>query len=67
MTRGLMIAAPRSGSGKTTVTLGLLRAFKRRGVDVVGLKSGPDYIDPGLSRRRVGAGGRQSQFLGHGA
>ena len=46
MTRGLMIAAPRSGSGKTTATLGLLRAFKRRGVDVVGLKSGPDYIDP---------------------
>ena len=46
MTCGLMIAAPRSGSGKTTVTLGLLRAFKRRGVDVVGLKSGPDYIDP---------------------
>jgi cobyrinic acid a,c-diamide synthase len=46
MTRGLMIAALRSGSGKTTATLGLLRAFKRRGVDVVGLKSGPDYIDP---------------------
>ena len=46
MTRGLMIAAPRSGSGKTTATLGLLRAFKRRGMDVVGLKSGPDYIDP---------------------
>ncbi len=46
MTRALMIAAPCSGSGKTTATLGLLRAFKRRGVDVVGLKSGPDYIDP---------------------
>jgi cobyrinic acid a,c-diamide synthase len=46
MTRGLMIGAPRSGSGKTTAALGLLRAFKRRGVDVVGLKSGPDYIDP---------------------
>jgi cobyrinic acid a,c-diamide synthase len=46
MTRGLMIAAPRSGSGKTTATVGLLRAFGRRGVDVVGLKSGPDYIDP---------------------
>lgn len=42
MTRGLMIAAPRSSSRKTTVTLGLLRAFKRRGVDTVGLKSGPD-------------------------
>jgi cobyrinic acid a,c-diamide synthase len=41
-----MVAAPRSGSGKTTATLGLLRAFRRCGVDVVGLKSGPDYIDP---------------------
>ena len=42
MTRGLMIAAPRSGSGKTTAMLGLSRAFRRRGVDVVGLKSGLD-------------------------
>src|SRR5215472_13136246 len=56
MTRGLMIAAPRSGSGKTTVTLGLLRAFKRRGVDVVGLKSGPDYIDPAF---HAAASGRE--------
>jgi cobyrinic acid a,c-diamide synthase len=55
MTRGLMIAAPRSGSGKTTVTLGLLRAFKRRGVGVVGLKSGPDYIIRPSTPRRRGA------------
>src|SRR5277367_245764 len=57
MTRGLMIAAPRSGSGKTTATLGLLRAFKRRGVDVVGLKSGPDYIDPAFHAAASGRDG----------
>ena len=60
MTRGLMIAAPRSGSGKTTVTLGLLRAFRRRGVDVVGLKSGPDYIDPAF---HAAASGREGVNL----
>ncbi len=43
---GLVIAAPHSGSGKTTVTLGLLRALRDRGVPVRGAKSGPDYIDP---------------------
>ncbi|MEL6684727.1 MAG: cobyrinate a,c-diamide synthase [Pseudomonadota bacterium] len=41
-----VIAAPSSGSGKTTVTLGLLRALKRREVPVRAAKSGPDYIDP---------------------
>jgi cobyrinic acid a,c-diamide synthase len=60
MTRGLMIAAPRSGSGKTTATLGLLRAFSRRGVDVVGLKSGPDYIDPAF---HAAASGREGVNL----
>ena len=43
---GLILAAPSSGAGKTTVTLGLLRALRDRGVPVRGAKSGPDYIDP---------------------
>ncbi|WP_026871342.1 cobyrinate a,c-diamide synthase [Inquilinus limosus] len=42
----LMIAAPASGSGKTVVTLGLLRHLRDRGVAVASAKSGPDYIDP---------------------
>lgn len=46
MTQGLILAAPASGSGKTTFTLGLLRAFRDRGLPVRAAKSGPDYIDP---------------------
>ncbi|HVW57513.1 MAG TPA: cobyrinate a,c-diamide synthase [Rhizobiaceae bacterium] len=55
--RGLIIGAARSGSGKTSVTIGLLRAFKRRGVRVGGAKSGPDYIDPGFHHAATGRPG----------
>ena len=44
--KGLLIAAPQSGAGKTTVTLALLRALKNAGREIVSAKSGPDYIDP---------------------
>lgn len=43
---GCLIAAPSSGSGKTTITLGLLRALKNRGVSISSGKAGPDFIDP---------------------
>lgn len=51
MTPGLIIAAPRSGSGKTTITLGLLAALRMSGRVVAPAKTGPDYIDPAFLAR----------------
>ena len=52
--RGLLVAAPSSGAGKTTVTLGLLRALRDAGHPVRGAKSGPDYIDPRFHEAATG-------------
>ncbi|MEZ5690395.1 MAG: cobyrinate a,c-diamide synthase [Rickettsiales bacterium] len=54
MVKTLMVAAPRSGSGKTTVTLGLLRALARRGIKISSFKCGPDYIDPAFHKVATG-------------
>lgn len=50
----IMIAAPRSGSGKTTITCALLKVLKNRGEQVVSYKCGPDYIDPMFHETVIG-------------
>jgi cobyrinic acid a,c-diamide synthase len=52
--RGLIVAAPHSGAGKTTVTLALLAALARRGIRTRAAKAGPDYIDAAFHAAAVG-------------
>ncbi len=52
--QGIVIAGTHSGSGKTTITLGMLAALRKKGYKVQPFKTGPDFIDPGLHKLVTG-------------
>jgi cobyrinic acid a,c-diamide synthase len=54
LAKAFVVAATASGSGKTMLTLGLLRAFKTRGLKVASAKVGPDHIDPSFHEAASG-------------
>ncbi len=53
--KSILIAAPASGSGKTTMTMGILRAMKNKGLEVCAFKTGPDYIDRAFLEKASGS------------
>ena len=57
-TPGILLTAPKSGSGKTLITCGILQAFVNRGLKTISFKCGPDYIDPMFHGRVIGTKSR---------
>lgn len=55
---GILLTAPKSGSGKTLITCGILQALVNRGLKTISFKCGPDYIDPMFHGRVIGTKSR---------